>query len=339
MNLSIYLQPFAISIAAGSLIEVFFRLVKYSDEASNNPPKPKYRQYDLYISVAEFVSGGDRRWFGYVLFRVLPPAILLTLLAAVLNRYYEEVNIAGFLFIATATSLLFRDFLSLFQKKKTVSEKLIHLFDITIVLMVAAIISRFDRNPFLIKLAPSISGLIDNLWSSLLVALLIIFYFDATNSSKKYQEELSDKNVRNNYIIDSYNYIKDKFSEDILYACKKYDCSLPLLYAILIFENMNRPKIFRKIEELVVRTTNIPLTVGIAQVKSNKPLTDQESIYEAARILKCSRIKIIAISAKGDWFNLENVIRPYNYSTEYEENLGIILTELKVHAPLVFEEI
>lgn len=338
MHLFSFLRPLLLSIAAGLLIEVFFRLVKYNDEASNNPPKPKYRQYDIYMSVAEFVSGGDRRWFGYILFRILPPTILLTLLAAVLNRYYGEVNIVGFLFIAAVTSLLLRDFLSLFQKKKTLSEKLIHMFNITIVLVVATIISSFDKDPFLIKLAPSISGLVDNLWSSLLVALLIIFYFDATNSSKKYQKELSDKNIRSNYIIDSYNHIKDKFSGDILNACKKYDCSLPLLYAILIFENMNRPKLFREIEGFVVRITRIPLTVGIAQVKSNKPLTDQETIYEAARILKCSRLKIMALSAGGDWSSLEPIIRPYNHSKEYEENIGAILAELRVYAALAFEE-
>ncbi len=56
---------------------------------------------------------------------------------------------------------------------------------------------------------------------------------------------------------------------------------IALLYAIMIYEDFNRPKYLRYIENILVR---LPLpfhqeySLGIMQIKSNKPLTDEESI-------------------------------------------------------------
>ena len=56
--------------------------------------------------------------------------------------------------------------------------------------------------------------------------------------------------------------------------------------AILIYEDSNRPKIMRIIENALVLLLKQEFTVGIAQVTSDIPLSDKESIIKWRRSLE-----------------------------------------------------
>lgn len=62
-----------------------------------------------------------------------------------------------------------------------------------------------------------------------------------------------------------------------------------LIYAVMIYEDFNRPKHLRRIENLFMHILPYKrkLTLGIMQVTTDKPLTDEESILFAVdRLLK-----------------------------------------------------
>ena len=334
-----------LALCAGLLIEAFFQLVKYRDSLNTEGPKGVTMYGNLvdagnYMSVSQYLSGGHRKWFHYFLFRLLPPFVVFMLLAGVLEKYFNaEQHVFYSVLIAAIFSLLFRDMTQIFRTK-SISERLLHAVNILLVASesaaVAYIASVFDLS----FLAPSISGLVDNVWSSLLVALLVLFYFKATNMNSRQQASNDQETAIDNYIVRSYSEMRNKFSSIIDSSCRKNTCSKQLLYAVLIYENMNRPVWLRKIENLLVRLPKLHLTVGIAQISSNRSLTDEESIKEASKILANSTY---ADSGVGDGFSdisqLENILEEYNSDKQYAASISMIITRLRFYAQDIFGEI
>ena len=83
--------------------------------------------------------------------------------------------------------------------------------------------------------------------------------------------ELGDKKQ---YIISQYAKMKQKYGK---YIHVKDDMRL-LIYSLMIYENYNRPGIFRQIDYIRYQFDHIPKKQGIMQVDSKKILSDVESI-------------------------------------------------------------
>jgi len=328
-----------LALIAGAFIEIFFRLVKYKDSFNKNSPKPRYSSYNNYQSVTEFVAGGNRKWLGYILFRSMPPFIILTMFASFLARYFSNQAIFYPVILAAFISLFPRDIYCLFLNKKTWREKLIHAMNILLVIMIAYLVTTFYGLDFLKYLAPSASGLVDNLWSSILVALLVIFYFEVTNQRTKINEDHDEVIARDNYILNSFKKINTLYGDIINSECIKYNCPKPLLYAVLIYENMNRPVLFRSLENILIRVFKKPMTVGIAQVMSKTPLTDRESIQKAAKIIG-EADSVDPIDFIGPWTYSGDMLivalGSYNKDPCYRDNIYKILSSLRTYAYEVF---
>lgn len=335
-----------IAIAAGLLLELFFQLIKYRDDLNKISPQPIYNGYDLrymplyqpfgYMSVTDFLSGGKRRWGVYFLFRLFPPFAIFMLLAGILERYYAIDNVLLYILIAATISLLPRDLLMIF-KAKYISERLIHAFNTVAVYTIAIGVSLISIYMSVAFVAPSLDGLFDNLWSTLTVAAIVLIYSRVSNPQYKQFDQQAEKTARDNYVFESYKTIKARYASTIEYAISEYGCSRPILYAVLIYENMNRPSWMRKIENIIVKTTRQELTVGIAQVKSDKALSDSESIMKAARILQGSSF---ADSGYGSGFvdiqQLESILEKYNSSALYAESISEIMAVLRQYTTDVF---
>ena len=328
--MSVDLQVVLVAIVAGVFIELFFRTIKYRDSLNSNGPKSKYENLDSYASVSEFVGGGNRKWEKYILFRFTPPLIIFLLLASVLNKYYPTYSLMPPLLLSAFISVLFRDLISIFQKN-ILREQLVHLMNTALVLAAALLVSSLDGTPFLETIAPSIPGLVDNVWSSLLIAALVVYYFEATNMSRSHQDDNAERIAKENYVLNSYTEIKKKYHSVVQDVCTTYDVSEILFYALLIYENMNRPEFIRKLENLIVRFTSRELTVGIAQIKSEQPLSDELSIKKAgAEVLKDSS----SMDFGGydlDSIELKQQIEKYNNGDDYYQSIISILRILKIY--------
>lgn len=256
-----------LAVIFGFIIEAFFKLIKYKDSLNSKYPVPVTAYGEImdasnYMSVSRYLSGGRRKWANYFLFRLLPPMIILILLAGVLNKYLSIHDEMPFILLASAVSLLMRDFFQIFNAR-LVSERLLHFANTTAVLVVSysvAVACRWINFSFI---APSVSGLVDNLWSSLLVALLVILYFRITNMGGSDDDKMAEDIAVTNYVLSSKKGIESRFSKDIIDACKERKCSIPLLYAVLIYENMNRPSWLRIVENAFNVLPGVNLTVGL----------------------------------------------------------------------------
>jgi hypothetical protein len=169
-----------ISIATGFFIEVFFKLLKRNKAA--NPPT-KYIPYNNYVSVAEFVNLGNRRWINYLVYRLFPPALLLTLSIAIYQKYYGLLSTYRLVIVSTMLSLIPRDIYQMFSKDTYYSEKAVHLLNILSLSGLAILLSFMGTKLNITLLAPSVTGIVDNSWSSLLVAMLVLLYADVTNQN------------------------------------------------------------------------------------------------------------------------------------------------------------
>jgi len=334
------------AIIAGVVIELFFQLIKYADSLNKNGPIPVYREVAStylplyqpfgYMTVVDFLSGGKRRWGLYFLFRLLPPLLILLLLAGILSRYAPGTNVLLYLVIAASVSVIPRDVARIFFAKY-ISEKLIHTTNSLLIYVIAVGVGIWAQLYDLSFFAPSVSGLFDNLWSSLFVAVIALMYARITSPPMQGADEKAAQTARDNYVVESYGSIHSKHAAVIDEAIAKYGCSKPILYAVLIYENMNRPKWMRRSENLLVRVFRLELTVGLAQVKSDKPLSDAESIVRAAHILQGSSF---ADSGYGSGFvdleQLESILKNYNSSNLYAESVAEIMSALRKYAPEVY---
>lgn len=323
------------TLSAGLILFGFFSLVKYRDQLNKVPPQGYRMGYiPLYVPigyqwVTRFVSTVGRQWLLYFLFFTIPYIIILLLLAGCLQRYTAVNSIIWYELGAVITALLHSDIINL-HKEKYISEKILHISKIVIACTVALSISFLSLYINFSFIAPSVSGLFDNLWSTLTVAALAVVYKELTDPYTNKRDAIADEIKTDNYIVQSYNKIRFAFEATIKSACDKYECSIPILYSVLIYENMNRPKWFRSIENAIVRLTHKRLTVGIAQVRSNKPLTDEESIWRAAEILQGSNN---ADAGYGTGFvdqaQLEEILKAYNEGTSYARSITDILGALR----------
>lgn len=325
---------YVLAILAGLIIELFFQLVHYKDSLSVNAPRDVN-----YMSVTQYVSGGRRKWFKYFLFRLLPPVLIMLLLVAVLQRYLGIDRVTPYLLASAIVSLVPRDIYG-FLKKRLVSEKILHLTFIVLVLVLAYVFSWIGSRYDLSFVAPSPEGLFDSLWSALLVAMLVLLYMKITNMGQPqpFVNAYEEQNAHDNYVVSSFNKIYKKHDKVIKKSAKENICSVPILYAVLIHENMNRPAFLRRIENMIVRGFGVRMTVGLAQVRSDKPLSDEESIKRAAKILEGT--KYISSTKKGleDIDKLQDALEVYNPSSLYAESIAKIMDSLLRYAPKIFKE-
>ncbi|XMT16990.1 hypothetical protein QTN79_04265 [Candidatus Saccharibacteria bacterium oral taxon 488] len=320
------IAPIFIAIAGGLLIEAFFQLVKYKDSLNSNNPISYVSFVSNYLSVRQFVSYGRRKWVNYFLFRTLPVAVIVLLVVSIEQRYFKVNQPWSYAFWAAIVSLLFRDIWGIFKKRKFISERLIHITNVLLVICTGTFIGLMGNWFNLSIIAPSsIANLLDNLWSSMIVAMLVLFYFRVTNMGSSHNVAEDENNTAfTNYVVRALGDIYDNYHESIDLFCRDESCNKLLLYSILVYEDMNRPLVIRKIENAIVTFLKCELTVGIAQVKSKKPLTDVESIKIAARILRNTNSYDMYDAAE-----IKRVVGVYNSGKVYAQTIVEIMNIIR----------
>lgn len=311
-----------LSVASGLLLKLFYLLLKAYDR------EKRFFHYGPtnYMTIVEYIAVRRHRVLNYVLFRMIPPLTVFTLLASIVTRYFNGNHLLLSLLISGGVFLFPRNFLSL-MRDSFLREKLLHTANILMVSIVIGAVYLISRKYSFSIIAPSPSGMVDNLWSSLFVAILVSFYLNVT-SMKDLPTEESREELVENLIIQAHANMELEYGDVIDRVVDDYDASPLLLYAIIIYENLNRPAFFRKIENLLVKHFRGELTLGIAQVRSKVPLSDDESIELAAKRHLANTNQLIR--QKADWNEIQSdkkirkILHKYNGDEDYvKETLHI----------------
>lgn len=316
----------ALSVVAGLAVHLFFKFIsRRSGEVVNELGE----QYSAYLSVSDFLSEGRRRRVFYAIFRQVPPLVICMLLCGVLNKAFPGLGVLPYLLLSVTIAHSFSTFRVLFRNGPTVAEKIIHSFNLAVSLLLAGLVSLFDGTDIIRKTTPSIEGIVDNVWSSLFVSLIVVGYFESARKERpSYAQER--RNIERDFVQRSFARLHAKYNHSVDTCIGADKRLLGALWAILVFEDMNRPSWIRFFERLLVRLPGIELTVGVAQFRSSKALSDHESIILTGRSLEAH---IRDQPGFGDSLQLvKSAIYHHNPSNKYVDDVLAVYNQLPANA-------
>lgn len=125
------------------------------------------------------------------------------------------------------------------------------------------------------KILPDGKGLIDQMW-----ILIIAFLYELCNRVRVGEQRTIKR--KDHYLRARYDKFKGKFG-NITGSYFNNDFYENIVYAIMIYEDFNRPFLIRKIEDLRFFITRKPHTLGIMQVTTDKYINDEESVRQAVK--------------------------------------------------------
>lgn len=285
---------------------------------------------ELYFSIndktALFVSVS---WQRYVVFRFVPFFITTTFSAGTFMRNYDNAEIIqATLASAVAYGLLTdgRAIYNILTRSSGIKtyfnawfQVLLHIITLVLFLFVGYISGLVAKTYFIKAITPSVQGLIDNLWSSLLVVLLAFYLKDIYSQEGLSEDVIFRRSLEN---------ISPKVLSLIDVYSSKENANPILMNAICIAENLQRPPWVRKIESVlsVLKTEG---TYGIMQVKSKKHLSDIESVpiaisqffKDSAGITDVDRLRQIIANYNKDGGYIDIVLKIMSFldypSVEY----------------------
>ncbi len=248
----------------------------------------------------------------FILFRALPVALALTPVMGVLaNRGYsrQSILVTG-LAIGLAHVLLTngravyriltssREVVIYFNKAAQLAT---HIITIALCLFISLLSAYIATTSFGRAVAPSLEGVRDNFWSSVLVLTLGVFAYTSYKNDTD-QNAIFEKTLGG---------IKPDLKSYLQKKCLEYRASYDLALAICMTEAIQRPKWLR-IAERIKAYFYGPGTYGIMQTRSNRWINDKQSIDSA--------IKTHLTDSEGlSYQEITRLIEGYNSSKAFQD--------------------
>jgi hypothetical protein len=163
------------------------------------------------------------------------------------------------------------------------------------------------------KILPDFTSISNEIWF-----IILIFLYQIANNLTFSQDATIQR--KETYLKERYNYFKSTYGKLITELTKNHILE-SIVYAILIYEDFNRPKITRIIENIVFRMFGKSRTLGVMQVRSEKLLSDLESVeLGTQKIVAAYNNYIINITNENpgyEWEAKNNIINDYNVGSRY----------------------
>lgn len=269
-----------------------------------------------YMSIEAFALNHRGGWLRFFVLRLVPVMVSVLLELAVLMKIGFSLAERAVSTSVTVVLYLCLAYFIPFFKAKTFRVKLLHIFVAFSCLCISSILILTSSIIDFSVISPSsVESFIDGLWSTLICAIVAVLFFETLrfDPEEKGKEYLAKTGMEVKVINKQFELMQNSFGTVISKNAELYKTSVGLLYAILIYEDLNRPKQVRKLENWIVRLFHVRLTVGIAQVLSDVPLTDEQSIEVASEILKGSE--------GMQWKQLCELLWSYNPSQKYQDEV------------------
>lgn len=242
----------------------------------------------------------------YLIFRYLPVFTVSFLFSLVLQKnthfpWYLVSFIGIFHAILITVPAIYFNILKRNNKIIVLNKQvllILHFLTIFLSSSVSLFACYLAQSSVLQKLAPSLEGVRDNIWSVIFVGFVL--YFLDRNVIKIERHPFTVK------VENSFKMIK-QYHEHIVNAAIKNNIDPRLLISIAVLENINRPPWIRNMEKFLWKLKILRSgTVGVMQVKSKKFLSNEESIDNSAIILAN-----IVKEMEGKGFSLEKGMQKY----------------------------
>ena len=159
-----------------------------------------------------------------------------------------------------------------------------------------------------------LGALIDNLWIAVFAFIYAIIKSLASSVATVNTEK---KNAL--YMGISYAKHKDKYDDVIKKVLgEEYDRLAPIVYAIIVAEDYNRPKFTRAIEYFVFIATPVKKTrsLGVMQYRTNKFITSEESVFLGTKKI---------LEKYKETYDFNEIVQDYNSGENYADTISDII--------------
>jgi hypothetical protein len=177
------------------------------------------------------------------------------------------------------------------------------------------------------NILPDFKSISNEIWF-----ITLIFLYQIANNLTFSQEATIHR--KETYIKKRYNYFKSTFGTLISELTQNHILE-SIVYAILIYEDFNRPKIVRLVENISFRFFGKAKTLGVMQVRTDKLLTDLESVnlgtHKIVAAYKSYIGKITNENPGYDWEAKKNIISDYNLGSRYYHEVSELADLIKDH--------
>lgn len=265
----------------------------------------------------------DRSPFFNILFKSFTPVLLTYILAYIFSYFsFNYLNKNIYMIVVYYFTFRFIFIVVVGRVKLTNWYKLI----VIMLLSLAMTYIVYDRLIVdSIYLLPTEQEIATAMWLG-----IIAFIYKIINETPFLRENTGPRiepYLKNNYINFKHSY------GHIIDTEVRNDIESSLVYAILIYENFNRGKLFRAFEKLLFFTGKIK-TTGIMQVQSNDYLSDTESvILGTQKLLNKYRSELSEYVTDDEMHNhysaLRNTIIDYNPDDDYYIQVEGIIESIK----------
>lgn len=290
-----------------------------------------------YMQLSVVAKADDAPVFNFI-FRTLSPVVYIVLVSGISYKVNADW-VTKDIYLVTVYYFLFRALFNVLTGRLLLLNWITQAaYWVTSILMSYYIYTNFIANKDF--LFPSKEDLGSALWLGIVAFLYLTFNKVSLPHARTLQRK--KRYLENRYVRfqRQYHEIVDEIVEN-----QEQEA---LAYAIIIYENFNRPKIYRLMEGLVFGL-GIVKTLGVMQIKSDKRISDEESVrLGCSKIVndyKVSESTIDEESRALGWRHhrsyriRQEVIAMYNrddsYVSEIDEILGNLATE---HYPKLKEQ-
>lgn len=194
----------------------------------------------------------------------------------------------------------------------------------------AIVVISYFTNEKLIKvkanILPDFTTVANELW-----IIILIFIFQVANNLRFSQEATQKR--KDKYLKSRYHYFK-RFYGQLIKDLTNNEILESIVYAIIIYEDFNRPKIARQVENLKFKLTKKPHTLGVMQVRSDKLISDLESVKIGTEKIVNAYKKYLEnptenIGDNFDWYVKDFIISDYNAGTSYNGEVSELADTIK----------
>ncbi len=262
------------------------------------------------------------------IFKIITP-IFVTILLGIVFHVLKLNNLNTHLWLSLLLSWLLRFLYILLWQKYELMNLVVFCIQFAFSAMLGIwLYSKIIHNPTL--LFPSRDNMVSEIW--LLSALFLYKGFEDVKIGN-----ISSENRKRKYIIKTYTEFKEKFEPTI----KKYtkdEITENIIYAIMIIENFNRPKVVRLAEWALSPFRDIG-TYGLMQIKSPGYLSDIQSVEAGTKaiIALLENVRSASECDRKDWdksgnYHIGQIINRtawlYNNSESYANEVGDIYRQI-----------
>lgn len=276
-----------------------------------------------YMEISIFVKTEEAPALNFLI-RVLTPIVYIIIVSTVLYHFGLDKYVWN-IFLVNIYYVVFRLLFNLITNRGL----LINWYRQFLYWSAIIVISYFAYEKLIkvkANIIPDFSTVANELW-----IIILIFVFQVTNNIRLSQDGTFKR--KQNYLKSRLTYFKTLYGKLIKEATQN-EALEAIVYAILIYEDFNRPKVSRVIENIKHRITKKSHTLGVMQVKSDKIISDLESVkLGTQKIINAYQQYLDKLSNEnGEFYEYSahyEIIANYNGGSSYQSEVADLTSIIK----------